>query len=50
VSAHLIAFFTLREALRRRVVLAAALLTLGYLVLSGVGVWFGYRDLQNNPQ
>ena len=46
MSTHLIAFFTLREALRRRVVLAAALLTLGYLVLYGVGVWFGYRDLQ----
>ena len=48
MSAHLIAFFTLREALRRRVVLAAALLTLGYLVLYGVGVWFGYRDLQDD--
>lgn len=46
----MIAFFTLREALRRRVVLAAALLTLGYVVLYGVGVWFGYRDLQNDPQ
>ncbi len=49
MSAHLIAFFTLREALRRRVVLAAALLTFGYLALYGVGVWFGYRDLQDTP-
>ena len=48
MSAQIIAIFTLREALRRRVVLAAALLTFGYLVLYGVGVWFGYRDLQNN--
>ena len=48
MSAQIIALFTLREALRRRVVLAAALLTFGYLVLYGVGVWFGYRDLQNN--
>ncbi len=49
MSAHLIAGFTLREAFQRRIVLAAALLTVGFLALFGLGVWLGYRDLQSDP-
>ncbi len=39
--------FTLREAVRRRVVLATAIVTLAFIGLYSVGVWFGWRDLQS---
>ncbi len=46
MNAWLIAEFTLREALRRRIVLAAAIVTIGFLGLYTLGVWFGFRDIQ----
>ncbi len=44
-----VADHTLREAVRRRVVLAAAVVIGGFLALYAVGVWFGYRDISNDP-
>ncbi len=41
----IIAEHTLREAVRRRVVLAATVVIVGFLALYAVGVWFGYRDI-----
>ncbi len=49
MKALLIAEVTLREALRRRIVLAAAIVTLGFVALYTVGVWFGFRELQADP-
>jgi ABC-type transport system involved in multi-copper enzyme maturation permease subunit len=48
VNVWIITGFTLREALRRRVMLAAGVVTFGFLVLYAVGVWFGWRDLQSD--
>lgn len=43
----LIAAATLREAVRRRIVLAGTLLTLAFLALFGLGVWFAFEDLKS---
>ena len=48
MNVWIITEFTLREALRRRVILAAGVVTFGFLVLYAVGVWFGWRDLQTD--
>ena len=48
MNVWIITEFTLREALRRRVMLAAGVVTFGFLVLYAVGVWFGWRDLQTD--
>lgn len=48
MNVWIITGFTLREALRRRVMLAAGVVTFGFLVLYAVGVWFGWRDLQSD--
>jgi Cu-processing system permease protein len=47
-GARIIAGFALRESLRRRVFLVIALLTTGFLVLYGLGVWQAYRTLKGN--
>ena len=44
-----VADHTLREAVRRRVVLAATVVIGGFLALYAVGVWFGYRDISTDP-
>ncbi len=49
MSLWIVADHTLREAVRRRVVLAAAVVIGGFLALYGVGVWFGYRDIATDP-
>ncbi len=49
MNAWLIAEFTLREALRRRIVLAAAIVTIGFVGLYALGVWFGFREIQADP-
>ena len=49
MSLWIVADHTLREAVRRRVVLAAAVVIGGFLALYGVGVWFGYRDISTDP-
>jgi Cu-processing system permease protein len=43
---RVIALFTLRESLRRRVFLVVALLTVAFLGLYGLGTWQLYRDVQ----
>ncbi len=48
MNVWIITGFTLREALRRRVMLAAGIVTFGFLALYAVGVWFGWRDLQSD--
>ena len=42
---RVIAAFTLRESLRRRVFLVVALLTVAFLALYGLGTWQLYRDV-----
>ena len=42
----LIAMASLQEAVRRRIVLAGALLTVAFLALFGVGVWFAFDGLK----
>src|SRR3954453_10903928 len=44
---RVIAGFTLRESLRRRVFLIVALLTVAFLALYGLGTWQLYRDVKN---
>ena len=44
-----VADHTLREAVRRRVVLAATVVIGGFLALYAVGVWFGHRDISTDP-
>jgi len=40
-----VAGMTLREAVRRKVIIAGAVMTLGYLALYGLGVWQAGRDV-----
>jgi len=47
VNALLIARFTLKEAVSRRLVLAAVGLSLAFLVLYGLGFWFAYGSAAN---
>ena len=42
-----IAFATLREAVRRKIVLAGLVLTAGFLILFGLGVWFAFQELKS---
>ena len=44
---RVIAQFTLRESLRRRVFAVVALLTVAFLALYGLGTWQLYRDVDN---
>ena len=48
MSVWAIATFTLREAVRRRVVLLAGLLTVTFLAVYSVGVWFGFSDIESS--
>ena len=43
-----IAAFGLREAVRRRVFVVVALLTVGFLVLYGLGTWQAFRELESS--
>ncbi len=43
-----IALATLREAVRRKIVLAGLVLTAGFLILFGLGVWFAFRELKSD--
>src|SRR4051794_36651809 len=45
---RIIAAFTLRESLRRRVFLVVALLTLAFLGLYGLGTWQLFQELDKN--
>jgi len=45
-AVRVLAVFTLRESLRRRVFAVVALLTVAFLVLYGLGTWQLYRDVQ----
>jgi Cu-processing system permease protein len=47
-NARIVAGFSLREALRRRVFGVVALLTVAFLALYGLGVWQAYRALNAN--
>ena len=47
-NARIVAAFSLRESLRRRVFLVVALLTVAFLGLYGLGVWQGFRSLNAN--
>ncbi|MCY3800811.1 MAG: ABC transporter permease [Chloroflexi bacterium] len=42
-----IALATLKEAVRRKIVLAGLLLTVGFLILFGLGVWFAFQELKS---
>lgn len=42
----IVAVATLREAVRRKIVLAGLVLTAGFLILFGLGVWFAFRELK----
>ena len=42
-----IALATLREAVRRKIVLAGIVLTAGFLILFGLGVWFAFQELKS---
>jgi ABC-type transport system involved in multi-copper enzyme maturation permease subunit len=42
-AARIVALFSLRESVRRRVFVVVALLTVAFLVLYGLGVWQAYR-------
>jgi len=44
-----IASLTFRETLRRKALLGAILLTLGFLILFGIGSYFAFRDIYGNP-
>jgi Cu-processing system permease protein len=44
---RVIALFTLRESLRRRVFAVVAILTVAFLALYGLGTWQLYRDIQD---
>jgi Cu-processing system permease protein len=44
---RVIALFTLRESLRRRVFVVVALLTVAFLALYGLGTWQLYRDIED---
>ena len=45
---RVIALFTLRESLRRRVFTVVAILTVVFLALYGLGIWRLYADLNRN--
>ena len=42
-----IALATLKEAVRRKIVLAGLLLTVAFLILFGLGVWFAFQELKS---
>lgn len=46
-AVRVIAAFTLRESVRRRVFVVVAVLTVAFLVLYGLGTWQLYRDVDN---
>jgi ABC-type transport system involved in multi-copper enzyme maturation permease subunit len=47
-AVRVIALFTLRESLRRRVFLVVALLTVAFLALYGLGTWRLYAEMDTN--
>ena len=49
-AARAIARLGLQEAVRRRVFLVVALLTVGYLVLYGLGVWQAFKEVDANAR
>ncbi len=50
MNTWVIASLTFRETLRRRALLGATLLTLGFLILFGVGSHFAFQDIFSNPR
>jgi ABC-type transport system involved in multi-copper enzyme maturation permease subunit len=50
MSIWIIASLTFRETVRRRALLGAILLTLGFLALFGVGSFYAFRDIFSNPR
>ena len=44
----IVAVATLREAVRRKIVLAGLVLTAGFLILFGLGVWFAFQELKSD--
>jgi Cu-processing system permease protein len=49
-AARAIARLGIQEAVRRRVFLVVALLTVGYLVLYGLGVWQAFKEVDANAR
>ena len=45
-AARTIALLGMHEAVRRRVFLIVAVLTVGYLVLYGLGVWQAFEEVE----
>lgn len=50
MNAWVIASLTFRETLRRKALLGAVILTLGFLALYGIGSHFAFQDLSRSPR